>query len=98
MKRLFLAFIFAIVTSGAIFLPAQDAQAWWDDDDDYWDRPWYGGGVNLGGRGHRRQRHTVADSFGHGDHVRIHIVLIQSPEFTGTTESADHFVVDPEDP
>ena len=44
MKRLFLAFIFATVTSGAIFLPSQDAQAWWDDDDDYWDRPWYGGG------------------------------------------------------
>ena len=43
MKKLLLTFAFAIVTSGAMFISAEDAQAWWDDDD-YWDRPWYGGG------------------------------------------------------
>ena len=44
MKKLLLTFAFAIVTSGAMFISAEDAQAWWDDDD-YWDRPWYGGGA-----------------------------------------------------
>jgi hypothetical protein len=49
MKKLFLTFTFAIVSSAAVFMSAQDAQGWWDDDDDYWDRPWYGGGPWYGG-------------------------------------------------
>ena len=52
MKRLFLTFTFAIVATSAMFMQTQDAQAWWDDDDDYWDRPWYGGGPWYGGYGH----------------------------------------------
>ena len=45
MKKLFLTFAFALVTGAAMFMSApDDAQAWWDDDDDWYDRPWHGGG------------------------------------------------------
>jgi hypothetical protein len=52
MKRLLLMFTFAIVTAVALFIPTQDVHAWWDDDDDYWDRPWYGAGPWYGGYGY----------------------------------------------
>jgi hypothetical protein len=51
MKKLFLTFTFTLLTVTTMFMSAQDAQAWWDDDDDYWDRPWYGGGPWYGGYG-----------------------------------------------
>lgn len=49
MKKLFLTFTFAIVAGLAMSVIPQDAQAWWDDDDDWYDRPWYGGGPWYGG-------------------------------------------------
>ena len=49
MKKLFLTFAFTIVAGSAMFMAPQDAQAWWDDDDDWYDRPWYGGGPWYGG-------------------------------------------------
>lgn len=49
MKKLFLTFAFTIVAGLAVVMVPQDAQAWWDDDDDWYDRPWYGGGPWYGG-------------------------------------------------
>lgn len=32
-----------MITFSAVLVPAQEAGAWWSDDD-YWDDPWYHGG------------------------------------------------------
>ena len=40
------------------------------------------------GQGHIR----AGQSFGHGDNVRVHIVLIMAPEFSGSAEPAYNFI------